>query len=137
REVRDARTRGAELVAVLGVVPLEPAGTDAQDQPTTADVVDGARHVGQEVGVAAGVARHERTDLDAARLLGPRAEHRPALEVLAVGVAEQREDIELVASPLISSTPCPSRPRLRATSASRRHSTTTRPPCSASAPRPT
>src|SRR5690606_15510148 len=81
-EVREPRAGGAELVAVLGVVALEPAGADAEDETAAADVVDGPRHVGEQVGVAVAVARDERPDLRAARLLGPRAQHRPALEVL-------------------------------------------------------
>ena len=91
------RRRGAagraELVAVLVVVLLEPAGADAEDEPAAADVVDGAGHVGEQVGVAVAVARDERADLDPVGLLGPRAEHRPALEVLAVGVAVQGVEV--------------------------------------------
>lgn len=92
-KVRDALPRRAELVAEVLVVLLEPAGPDAQDQSPTADVVHGACHVRQQVGVAVGVARHEGTDLDAAGLLGPRAEHRPALEVLALRVTGERVEV--------------------------------------------
>src|SRR5690606_18664733 len=35
----------------------------------------------------------ERSELHPARLLGDRAEHRPGLEVLAVGVAVEREEV--------------------------------------------
>ena len=84
---------GAELVAVLVVVLLEPARADAEDQPAAADVVDGAGHVGQQLGVAVAVARHEGADLDLGRRLGPGAEHRPALEVLALGLAVQRVEV--------------------------------------------
>ena len=84
---------GAELVAVLVVVALEPARADAEDQPALADVVDGARHVGEQFGVAVAVAGDQRADLDARGLLGPGAEHRPALEVLALGVAVQRVEV--------------------------------------------
>ncbi|MNW64600.1 hypothetical protein D3C74_428980 [compost metagenome] len=56
-------------------------------------MVDGAGHVREELGVPVAVARDERADLDPARLLGPRAEHGPALEVLAVGVAAEREEV--------------------------------------------
>ena len=87
---------GAELVAVLVVVALEPAGADAEDEPPTPsapDVVDGARHVGQQLGVAVAVARDEGADLDALGGLGPRGERRPALEVRAVGVAVERVEV--------------------------------------------
>ena len=83
----------AEVVAVLAVVALEPARTDAEDEPAVADVVDGARHVREQLRVAVRVARHERADLDPLGRLGPCGEHRPALEVLAVGLAVQREEV--------------------------------------------
>src|SRR6478735_2229237 len=83
----------AELVAVLVVVLFEPATPDPEDQPAIGDVVDGARHVGQQVGVAVTAPGHQRTDLDPLGLLGPGAEHRPAFEVLAVGVAVQRIEV--------------------------------------------
>ena len=73
--------------------PLEPARPDAEDQPAVAHVVDGAGHVGEQFGVAVAVAGDQRADLDAAGLLGPGAEHRPALEVLAVGVAVERIEV--------------------------------------------
>jgi hypothetical protein len=93
-EIGEAAARGAELVAVLVVVALEPAGPDAEDEATAADVVDGARHVGEQLGVAVAVAGHERADLDPAPSgLRPGAEHRPALEVLPVGLAVQREEV--------------------------------------------
>ena len=92
-EVGDPGARGAELVAVLVVVLLEPARADPEDQPPAGDVVDGAGHVGQQLGVAVAVAGDQRADLDPAGLLGPGAEHRPALEVLALGFAVEREEV--------------------------------------------
>src|SRR5690606_16478288 len=93
REVGQPAAGGAELVAVLVVVALEPARADAEDEPSAGDVVDGAGHVGEQIGVAVAVAAHQGAELDPGRGLGPRAEHRPALEVLAVGVAGQREEV--------------------------------------------
>ena len=52
-------------------------------------MVDGSRHVGEQVRVAVAVARHERADLDPRGRLRPRAEHRPALEVLTVRITIQ------------------------------------------------
>jgi hypothetical protein len=92
-QVVESGARRAELVAVLVEVALEPARPDAEDEAAVADVVDGAGHVGEQVGVAVGVARDERADLDPAGLLGPRAEHRPALVVLAVRLPVQREEV--------------------------------------------
>ena len=86
-------TRRAELVAVLVVVPLEPPRADAQDEPAAADVVDGAGHVGQQVGVAVRVAGDQGADLDPLRRLGPRRQRGPALEVRTVPVAVQRVEV--------------------------------------------
>ena len=77
----DALARGAERVAVLGVVGLEPARSDPEHEAAAADVVDRARHVGVEVGVAVGVARDERAQARAAGRAGERGEQRHALEV--------------------------------------------------------
>ncbi len=60
-----ARPVRPELVAVLVVVAAEPAGAEAEDEPAARDVVDGARHVGEELRVAVRVAAHERPQLDA------------------------------------------------------------------------
>ena len=92
-EVVEPAARGAELVAVLVVVLLLPARPDAEDQPALRDVVDGARHVGQQFRVAVRVAGHQRADLEARRLLGPGAQHRPALVVRTVGIAVEREEV--------------------------------------------
>ena len=83
----------AELVAVLVVVALEPARPDAEDEPAAADVVDGPGHVGEQLRVAVAVAGDQRADLDPRGRLGPGAEHRPALEVRAVGLAVEREEV--------------------------------------------
>ena len=58
-----------------------------------ADVVDGAGHVGLQVGVAVRAAVDERTELDALGLLGHRGEHRPRLEVLGVQRLGEREEV--------------------------------------------
>src|SRR5690625_5110837 len=92
-QVRQPGPGGAEVVAVLQVVALEPARADAEDEPPPADVVDGAGHVGEQVGVAVAVAGDERADLRPARLLRPGTEHGPGLEVLAVRLPGQWEEV--------------------------------------------
>src|SRR3712207_4860287 len=52
-----------------------------------------AGHVRQEVGVAVGVARHQWAQLDPLRHLGHGGQHRPALEVLAVRIATEGEEV--------------------------------------------
>src|SRR5579884_507965 len=92
-EVVEPTGRGAEFVAVFVVVFLFPARPDAEYQTPVADVVDGAGHVGEQLGVAVGVAGHQCADFDARRLLGPGAQHRPGFEVGAVGIAVEREEV--------------------------------------------
>ena len=92
-KVVQARRDRAERVAVLEVVALEPARADAEDHATARDVVDGARHVGEQVRIAVRVAADERAELHALRHLRERGEQRPALEVRAVGVAVQRVEV--------------------------------------------
>src|SRR5690606_21459839 len=74
-------------------VPFEPPGPDAEDEAPTAHVVDRAGHVRQQIRVPVRVTGDEGADLDAAGLLGPGAEHGPALEVLAVRFTAEREEV--------------------------------------------
>ena len=114
-EVAQAARSRPELVAVLVVVALEPARADPEDEPPAGDVVDRARHVGEQVRVAVRVAGDERAELDPLGHLGHRREHRPALEVLPVGIAEERVEVvpveELVDAELLGFDP--GRPHLR------------------------
>ena len=93
RECAPARPVRAELVAVLVVVAAEPPGSDPEHEPPAGDVVDRARHVGEQLRVAVRVAAHERPQLDARRLLRPGGEERPALEVRAVALPVEREEV--------------------------------------------
>src|SRR6202000_3009351 len=66
REVVDAAGGGAGLpdfVAVFAELAFLETGADAEDEPAAADVVDGARHVGEQVGVAVAVAGDQGADL--------------------------------------------------------------------------
>ena len=83
----------SEFVAVLLVVALEPPRTDAEDHPATRNVVHGAGHIRQELWIAICVAGHLGAYLDLLRHLSPGGQHRPALEVLAVGVSVQRIEV--------------------------------------------
>ena len=88
-----ARPVRPELVAVLVVVAAEPARAEAEYEPPARDVVDGARHVGEQLRVAVRVTADERPQLHARRLLRPRGEERPALEVCAVALPVQRKEV--------------------------------------------
>ena len=92
-EVIEAAAGGTEFVAVFVVVLLHPARSDAEDQPPAGDVVDGAGHVGQEFGVAVGVATDQCADVDPRGLLGPRAEHGPTLVVGTLGIPVERIEV--------------------------------------------
>src|SRR5207248_9917121 len=48
-QVVEPTSRSTEIVAVLPIVHLAPARTDAEDQPPPADVVHGAGHVCEQV----------------------------------------------------------------------------------------
>ena len=85
--------RGAELVAVLGVVALEPARTDAEHEPTVREQVGGARHVREQLGVPVRVAGDERADGRVTGVDGHRGEHRVALVVVGLRVAVQRVEV--------------------------------------------
>ena len=93
REVIDASARRPELVAVFEVLPLLETGSDAEDEPASADVIDGPRQVGEQVGVAVAVAGHQRADLDVGGGLGPGTQHGPALEVLPFAHLAEREEV--------------------------------------------
>ena len=56
-------------------------------------MVDGSRHVGQQIRIAVATTGDQGADLDAFGLLGPGAEHGPAFEVCAVGIAGQRVEV--------------------------------------------
>jgi hypothetical protein len=60
--------RRPEFVVVFGVVPLAPTRPDPQDDATAAQVVGGSSHVGHEIWIAVGVARHQNADAGAGGL---------------------------------------------------------------------
>jgi hypothetical protein len=83
----------AEVEAVRLVLRLVPAGAHSEDQPAVADVVDRGGHLRHQRGVPVRVAGHEDADADAARLRGERRQRRPAFEVRAVRVGEDRHEV--------------------------------------------
>ena len=93
RELVQALDGGAELVAVLVVVALEPARPDAEGEAAVADVVDGAGHVGEQLRVAVGVAGDQRAELGVRGVGGHGGEQRVRLEVGAVRVAVERVEV--------------------------------------------
>ena len=92
-EIPQARGRGAELVAVLLVIALIPPAADAEDEAAVGDMVERAGHVGEQVGVAVAVRGDEAADLDPLRDLGHRPERGPIVEVGAVQIAREREEV--------------------------------------------
>ena len=92
-EIAQARGRGAELVAVLLVIALIPAAADAEDEAAVGDVVEGAGHVGEQVGVAVAVGGDEAADLDPLGDLGHGPEGGPVVEMGAVEIAGEREEV--------------------------------------------
>jgi hypothetical protein len=82
-----------EGVPDVGVLRFPEAGAHAEHDPAAADVIERAGHVGEQVGAAVPDRRHQRPELDPRRRLGPRAQHRPALEVLAGLVPAERPEV--------------------------------------------
>ena len=54
---------GAEVVSVSGVVLFVPSCAEAEDQPASADVIDGTGHVGEQVRVAVTDTGDEQPDV--------------------------------------------------------------------------
>src|SRR5918998_354441 len=80
-------------VAVLVVVSLEPSCPYPKDEPSPGDVVHRARHVRKQVRVPVRVARDQSPELHPLRDLRHRPKERPALEVLAVRISVEREEV--------------------------------------------
>ena len=92
-EIAQARGRRAELVAVLLVIALIPAAADTEDEAAAGDVVEGAGHVGEQVRVAVAVGGDEAADLDPLRDLGHGPEGGPIVEMGAVQIAREGEEV--------------------------------------------
>jgi hypothetical protein len=90
---RQPRAGRTEVVAVLVVVAFEPAGAEAEDEAAAADVVDGPGHVREQVGIAVADRGDQGGQLHPAGRLGRRRQRGPAFEMLAVRLAEQREEV--------------------------------------------
>ena len=71
---------GGSADAVLLVLVLLPAGADAEQEPTAAELVDGGRPVGEHRGVPVGVAEHEGAEAQPLGGHGEGGERRGALE---------------------------------------------------------
>jgi len=67
-----AVTERPELEAEAVVLELEPAGTDTELGPATRDVVERCHFLGQQSGVAVGVARDQSGEPDPVGVLGQR-----------------------------------------------------------------
>ncbi len=95
-ELLEAISERAELEPERVVLELEPAGADAERGPTARHVVECRDRLGQQAGVAIGVAGHQGRQPNGRRVLGECGEHRVALEHRLVGGSEHRQLIEVV-----------------------------------------
>ena len=86
---------GRSLVGevVLGVVLFVPAGTNPEDEATTRDMVQGAGHIGEEVGIAVAVAGHQWTEADPAGDGAEGCEEGETLVVKAIPIALEWEEM--------------------------------------------
>ena len=78
------------MISVFFVVALKPTRTDTEHKPTFTDVVNGPRHVCQQLRIAISETRNQRTNLRVASVGGHRRKQRITLEVRRLGVARQR-----------------------------------------------
>ena len=92
-QVLEAAHRGAEFVAILPVVALEPAGTNAEDGPPAGNMIHRAGHVGEKLRIAIAVASYQWPDLNLFSCLRDGRKQRPALEMLATGVTRQGVEV--------------------------------------------
>lgn len=79
-----------ELVVVVSVIPPT---TDPENEAAIGHVIEAPRHVGQEIRVAVIDRRHQAADLDAFRHVGHCPERGPVIQVGAVGITRQGEEM--------------------------------------------
>jgi hypothetical protein len=84
--IQEVETGSDRSVAVTvdGVILFVPTGSEAKDESAAADVIDGARHVGEQVGVADPDPGNEHADLWSPRDLAPSGQGGPAFEIVDV-----------------------------------------------------
>ncbi len=88
---------GALVARVKSVIPRSRSlGPSSSGMPATnveRSMSAGSRHVREQIRVAVAVACDRRANFNPRRRLGPRAEHRPALEVLARAWFAERKEV--------------------------------------------
>jgi hypothetical protein len=77
------------------VLPLEPAGADAEVSPATGEDVERGHRLHQDAGMVVGDAGHHRAEADAAGDGGGRGQRAVALQHGVLGGADLR-DLEIV-----------------------------------------
>ena len=92
-EVGEARACGPEVVPVLGVIALEPARPDAEDEPAVPQLVDRPGHLGEQLGVPVRVAGDQAAEVRLAGVDRHRGEQRVRLVVGGVGIPVEREEV--------------------------------------------
>ena len=96
-ESTDPLADGVEGEVVSGMLHFEPPGPYAEDETSAADDVDGGGGLGEENGVAIGVADDHRADRNVLSHAGQGPEQRPGLEAGAFVAAGVRGDEVIVA----------------------------------------
>ena len=90
-EVLDAAGKGSEFIAILDVVALFEAAAEPQDRPAAGYMIDGTRHVGDQIQVAVADAVDQRTKRDTRRAGRLRGQHRPTLKARHIRVSRAKE----------------------------------------------
>src|SRR5690606_11228999 len=99
-QVGDPAARGAELVAVLVVVLLEPARADAGDQPPTRHGDDGAGQVGQRFGIAGDGAPHQLTHLAPMPRISRPPEMWSTVRAMSASSSGLRYELQVTSAPI-------------------------------------
>src|SRR5215217_3433552 len=90
-ETADTVVVGESEGRVLGFMP---AGTETEDQPAAADLVDGVGHLGNQSRIAEAGAGYERTDLESPGRGGKCGQQRPGIPgALLVRLREAKEEV--------------------------------------------
>jgi hypothetical protein len=92
-QVGNAAPGRRELVPVLEKLAFLEPGTDTEDHPPVADVVDGPSHIGQQVGVAIAVATDQHPKVHPRGLLSQRSKRHPPFKVLAISIFPERKKV--------------------------------------------
>jgi hypothetical protein len=96
-ELRQTPPDRRKRITIRVVLDLVPAGSEAEDQPAAAELIDRRRHLGEQRWLAVRVAGNQRPEADSLRLPGERCEQAPALHLWLVRRSDH--SVEVIVQP--------------------------------------